>query len=127
MWLKEEMQPGRQCRSCSTGGMYFLLGNFPFLNRQLCLAPAVTSKQISCNTCCKPQVKKEGDDCNETQNKLSQVIISIHQRHLCHLCLCVHPGNDRNVTKPEEQTSIFPNSDKLKHHIQFFLFAFSLP
>lgn len=47
MWLKEEMQPGRQCRSCSTGGMYFLLGKFPFLNRQLCLAPAVTSKQIS--------------------------------------------------------------------------------
>ena len=47
MWLKEEMRPGRQRRLCSPGGMCFLPGKFPFLSRQLCPAPAVTSKQIS--------------------------------------------------------------------------------
>lgn len=83
-----------------------------------------------CNTCCKPQVKKEGDDCNETQNKLSQAIINIHavnQRHLCHRCLCVHPENDAGITKPKEQTATVPNSYELKHHIQFLLLTFSLP
>lgn len=81
-----------------------------------------------CNTHYKPQVKKEADDSNETQNKLSWVIMNIHesnQRHLSHHCLCVHPENAGDITRPEEQTAVVPNSDKLIHHLQFLLLAFS--
>lgn len=121
------MQPGRQWGSCSAGSMYFLLGKFPFLSRQQCPAPAVTSKHFRCSTCCKPQVEKEGDDCNETQKKLSQAIVNIHQRHLCHLFLCVHSENDReykNEIRHDEQTLIVPNSDRLKHIYSLFYLLF---
>lgn len=61
-----------------------------------------------CNTHCKPQVKKEADVFNETPNQLSQVMMNIHASnpmHLCPFCLCVHPENAEDITRPKEQNS----------------------